>query len=152
MKTLWLWLTVGLIFLAGCAQTTPAQPAQPANPASTVGGSATSASTVAQTQTPLPGPVIPTATPVITQSKGKFTVQLFSNADVEVNAATYTITGRAPVETVISCNKQISVVGKNQTFNFSVPLSQGPNLIEVVASDPSGDEVSFEITVTNTAQ
>lgn len=79
-------------------------------------------------------------------------MQLFSNADVEVNAATYTITGRAPVETVISCNKQISVVGKNQTFNFSVPLSQGPNLIEVVASDPSGDEVSFEITVTNTAQ
>ena len=86
--------------------------------------------------------------PVLVQSDGTLTVQIFSASDVTVTVPTYDITGHAPEGTVISANDQIASVDQTQTFTLQVPLEEGPNLIQVVASDVSGNEVDFMITVT----
>ena len=148
-------------WLTGCATAAPSQVEQPSGAASptpaAVGPKTASPIVQGQTPTAVPGgggqpSASPTPTPAITLSNGKLTVTLNTNTDVEVNASSFKVTGQAPDGTVISCNDQISVVGKSQRFDFTVPLDQGPNLIELVASDIIGDEVNFEITVTNTAQ
>jgi hypothetical protein len=44
-------------------------------------------------------------------------------------------------------NQAILVVGETAAFAVEVPLEEGPNLVEVTASSPAGDEVSFLLTV-----
>ncbi len=94
----------------------------------------------------------PDNTPVLEQSSGSLTVQLFSDSDVEVSVPKYLVSGRAPAETVLSINDEIAVVDQNQSFAIWIPLEDGPNVVEIVASNDAGDEVSFVITVTYTAQ
>ncbi len=90
----------------------------------------------------------PTSTPEWVQSSGSLTVQLFSESDVVVSTDKYLVAGRAPAGTVLSVNDDILIVDKSQAFNVWVPLDDGPNLIEIGASDIAGDEVDFIVTVT----
>lgn len=75
-------------------------------------------------------------------------MQVFSDADVEVNESRYFVSGKAPSGTVISINDEIAVVDQSQEFSSWLSLEDGPNLIEIVASDADGNEVSFMLTVT----
>jgi hypothetical protein len=90
--------------------------------------------------------------PFMIQSEGTLTVKIFSASNVEVTEPTYIISGTAPDGTVISANDQIALVDQTQTFSLKIKLDEGPNLIQIVASDLSGDEVSFMITVTYISQ
>ena len=58
------------------------------------------------------------------------------------------VTGSAPAGTVISINDQILTVGIDGQFKTTVTLDEGPNLIEVVASDENGNEMTVLLTVT----
>jgi hypothetical protein len=40
------------------------------------------------------------------------------------------------------------MVDAQQAFSIAVPLEEGPNLIEVIASDPAGREVQFVVVAT----
>ena len=102
--------------------------------------------------TAAPAATQPVGTPVLTQSSGALTVQLFSDADVEVDTPKYLVSGRAPAGTVLSINDEIILVDQNQAFSVWVPLEEGPNLVEIGASDDAGDEVDFMITVTYSSQ
>jgi hypothetical protein len=65
-----------------------------------------------------------------------------------VNVPEVEVVGEAKPDTVITLNDEIVVVDQSGTFSVTLALEEGPNEIEVVASDPEGNEVSFELEVT----
>jgi hypothetical protein len=48
----------------------------------------------------------------------------------------------------VTVNDDIIVVGADGRFQSTVQLAEGPNVIEILASDLEGNEASLEITVT----
>ena len=58
------------------------------------------------------------------------------------------VQGEAAADTVLSINEEILVVSSLQTFTVSVPLEEGMNVIEIVASDYAGNEISHILTIT----
>ena len=88
----------------------------------------------------------PTATPF--NSVMAVALQVLSPQDQEVvTTGQIDIIGTAPVNTIITIDDQILIVGADQQFKTSVFLEEGPNLIEVIASDLEGNESFLEITV-----
>lgn len=84
-----------------------------------------------------------------TQTSGSLTVRLIEPQDgTTVSASPVKVRGEAPPETVVTVNDDILVVGSDRKFESQVDLSQGPNVIEVDASDTEGNEVTFMVTVT----
>ena len=69
-----------------------------------------------------------------------------------VNAPQVEITGQAAPGTVITFDDEIVVVDQSGQFAVTVPLDEGPNAIQMVASDAEGNETTFELTVTYDAQ
>jgi hypothetical protein len=94
-----------------------------------------------------PTPTLPADMPVLTQTDGSLTVEIFSNPEVEVDVPEFWVSGRAPTDTVISINDEIILIEENQEFSVRISLDEGPNIIEVVASDSLEQEVSFLLTV-----
>ena len=85
----------------------------------------------------------------ITQTSGSLTVKLLEPQDgVTVSTDSITVKGEAPPETVVTVNDDILVVEADGKFESDVALEEGPNVIEIVASDLEGNEVAFIITVT----
>lgn len=101
-------------------------------------------------------PPTPASPPPVTGNNQAFTeytsgplwVHLFSPQDEAiVQTPQIFITGQAPEDTVISLNDDIFVVSADQSFNFPMNLDEGPNVLEFVASDLDGNEVTFILTV-----
>jgi hypothetical protein len=139
--------------LAACRGSAPAAPliaAPTAASASLAPAAATPApvSTGGQTSLPSSPPAAdPVERPFVEQTSGSLTVRLFATEDMTAAAPSYTLEGLAPAGTVVSVNQAILVVGETAAFAVEVPLEEGPNLVEVTASSPAGDEVSFLLTV-----
>jgi hypothetical protein len=75
-------------------------------------------------------------------------LQILSPQDEEtVSNPQIDVIGLAPVGAVISVNEDILIVGVDGQFKSIVALEEGLNLIEIVASDASGDETYLELTV-----
>jgi hypothetical protein len=72
-------------------------------------------------------------------------VIVFAQDLMTVSAAQFSLQGQAPPGTVISINEQFAVVDESQAFAFPLALEEGPNLVEIVASNASGQEAVFEI-------
>ena len=80
--------------------------------------------------------------------QGSLIIQLFSPQDEAVfNVAQINVSGKAPVGTVISINDQIIVVSESGDFSVPVLLEEGPNVIELVASDLDGNELDIVLAV-----
>jgi hypothetical protein len=117
-----LLLTMVALFLLACALTSSAQ-----KPGGESGGSSEG----------------------ITQTSGSLTVKLLQPQDgVTVSTDVVTVKGEAPLETVVTVNDDILIVGADGKFESDVGLEEGPNVIEIVASDLEGNEVTFIVTVT----
>jgi uncharacterized protein YceK len=161
MKNIFVHFTL-LVLLSGCAVSTPAANPQAATstasatliqPAAATPRPAASATALQRMDTPVPSTTAekPASSPtaavlMMTQTNGSLTVDVFSGSDVEVSEPKYTVSGRAPSGTVLSINDEIILVDQSQAFSAEVPLEDGPNLIEIVASDKDGNEVDFMIT------
>jgi hypothetical protein len=97
--------------------------------------------------TPTPTPLAtPTATPAalfltITSPQDQSTV---STANVTVSGST--IPG-AVVSVSVDSNVVIADVDQNGNFQTLVTLDEGPNFVEVDASDPLGNQVSANVSV-----
>jgi hypothetical protein len=78
---------------------------------------------------------------------GSLRVTLASEPEVETSTQPFFLQGTAPAGTVLTVNEQILVVDETGTFQVDVPLEDGPNLVEVVASNAAGDEVEFLLTI-----
>ena len=98
-------------------------------------------------KTPVPSPTSSPGT-VTEYSSGALWLRLFTPQDEQVvTTAQITVDGQAPAETVIGVNDQIAVVGSNQSFSIPVILEEGPNVIEIIASDVYGNEIDLVLTV-----
>jgi hypothetical protein len=92
--------------------------------------------------------VTETAIPV-TEAPTTLTLQVLSPQDeAVVNVPQVDITGLAPVGAVVSINDEILIVGADGQFSTPIALDQGPNVIEIVASDENANETSLILTVT----
>ena len=65
-----------------------------------------------------------------------------------VNVPSVEVRGEALPGTVITLDDEIVVVDESGEFAVTLPLEEGPNAIQVVASDADGNEASFEWVVT----
>ena len=98
--------------------------------------------------TAAPGETASEAPPLVLSS-GPLVVTLTSPADeTVVSAPQVDVAGQAPAETVISIGDSITVVDASGQFSIPVPLEEGPNSLEIVASDADGNQVSATLVVT----
>lgn len=67
--------------------------------------------------------------------------------ETTVNTATVQVKGVTSADAVVSVNGSMVDVGADGTFSTPLSLAQGPNSIEVVASDSEGNENSQVLTV-----
>jgi len=65
-----------------------------------------------------------------------------------VTSAQLEVVGLTTPDSVVTVNDDIIVVGADGRFQSTVLLAEGPNVIEILASDLEGNEASLEITVT----
>jgi hypothetical protein len=79
---------------------------------------------------------------------GNIWLQMTSPQDGDtVNTPQVDVIGMAPAGAVVSVNDDIIVVSDDQQFKSTVALDEGPNLIEIVASDDNGNETDLQLTV-----
>jgi len=91
----------------------------------------------------------PNVPPTAISAEAGLWLQVLSPLDeTVVNAPQVDVLGSAPAGTVISVNDVILIVGADGQFKTTVPLEEGPNLIEIIASDADGNEASALLTVT----
>jgi hypothetical protein len=101
------------------------------------------------TSTLVPEPSQEAGTPPFTgYTSGALWLHLFSPNDGDiVSQPEINVTGQAPAETVISLNETILLVSGNGLFSIPVLLEEGPNVIEMVASNLDGDEIYLVMTI-----
>ena len=76
-------------------------------------------------------------------------MQVYSPQDEQIfNQPSIAVAGKAPAGTVLSMDKAIFVVPESGDFSFPLTLDEGPNEIELVASDALGNELDIILTVT----
>jgi hypothetical protein len=89
------------------------------------------------------------ASPTVEITTGNLPLQVTSPQDGDtLTTAQVDVIGIALAGSVVSVNDDILVVGDDQQFKSTISLDEGPNLIEVVASDDNGNETSVILTVT----
>ena len=116
-------LLAALMGLAACQSPTGAGQATPAPPAS-------------------PGP------PVRLTAQS-LTLTITAPADeTVVTVPQVDVVGEAPAESVISVNDNVVVVNATGQFSTTVALQDGPNEIDIVASDTEGNQTSTRLIVT----
>ncbi len=75
-------------------------------------------------------------------------ILLFAPQEDEVVANAWVdVIGSAPAETVVTLNDEIAVAGADGMFHARVPLEEGLNEIQCVASDLEGNEAAFSFIV-----
>jgi len=132
-------LTILLLFAIACISTPAPTPAGTTPPTGEI--TATSAETVETTATPQPD-----ANPTV--ASGTLWLNLLSPLDgAVVDVAQIEVVGQAPPDTVVSVDDEILVVGPEGQFTVAVTLIEGPNVIEIVASDAEGTEIDTNLTV-----
>jgi hypothetical protein len=92
---------------------------------------------------PLPGDSVPATLPPAQGPTGSGTLSLRIISPVDgaiVNTSIVEIVGEAPAGSVISIGDDILIVGADGVFKHIVTLEEGPNLIEILASDAGGNE------------
>ena len=97
----------------------------------------------------LPTPTIPqTRTPAATPTSAGLvlTIQEPANESV-VETATIAVRGRAAPEAVVSLDGRLLEVDFQGNFFTTVELEEGPNVIEIIASDLQGNTASVILSV-----
>lgn len=56
--------------------------------------------------------------------------------------------GRTSPEAIVSVNNEITIADTQGTFATTITLAEGPNIVEVIASDEEGNEARTSLTVT----
>lgn len=84
-----------------------------------------------------------------TPSANALFLQVTSPADKSVvNTSSVQVTGRTQPGAYVTSNDSFVQAGSDGTFSASVTLVEGPNTIDVIASNQAGDVVSVTLTVT----
>jgi hypothetical protein len=126
-------LAGALIFAAGCApQSAPAPAVAPTTP-------------VAST----PGPVSPPSNPVSESEPAELTLTINTPEDNAIVATNkIAVAGNTSPDAVVSINEEILVADSNGNFSTTITLAEGPNIIQIIASDDAGNTAEAMIIVT----
>ncbi len=139
------------------AQPTPLPPT--ATPTPTVAPTATA--TPVPTSTPVPTPTLaatatptpaPTATPTPLPAAPLSLKVTAPAPDSVVTTASVTVKGTTRIDAVVSVNGVLADVDQDGNFAIAVVLDPGPNVLEVIASDFEGSQVSVVLAVVYVAQ
>lgn len=139
--------TFFMITLTACG-TTQAAPA--AVPTVSRASEPASQPAPAQAANSTPESIPPTAVPVesLPETNTPLTLSVLQPPDeTVVDTPEIDVIGTAPPDTVITVNDEILLVGPEQRFEVTILLEEGPNLIEIVASDTNGNETSQLLTI-----
>jgi ABC-type glycerol-3-phosphate transport system substrate-binding protein len=159
MKKLGL-LTLVLVAAACGGARTPASPGSTVTeiiPATSALPSAvpsrSAAATIAPTSvsSPAAATTTPTASPspAATPDAGALSVKIISPEDnAVVTEAQVEINGQTAPNAVITLNDEIAVADVTGAFTARLSLDEGPNVIEIVASDMDGHETDLFLTIT----
>jgi hypothetical protein len=80
-------------------------------------------------------------------TSGPFTLTIFSPADeAVVNEPQVTLLGEVSSDAVVTINESTNIIYAGR-FSETVPLEEGINTIQIVASDMDGNEVDVVLTV-----
>jgi Glucodextranase, domain B len=148
-----------VVILAGCVQATPSQLSEPSPKfvEATASASSTVPALLPRTPTALkpnvpaspaaPQPSTartPTSAPTPPKSNvPAFVLKVTTPPDEStVNAASIAVAGQTIIGAVVSVNGNLVDVDASGKFQTTVQLDEGPNIIEVVASDVNGNELS----------
>lgn len=104
-------------------------------------GPAATATAIPATATPVP----PTPSPTPTQSPvGDFFLAIETPESLEAvtSDTEFEVVGRASIEALVSVNDTIATLDVDGRFQATLPVELGVNVIEVVASVASGEELS----------
>ena len=75
-------------------------------------------------------------------------LRILSPADEAiVNTSQIEVTGEAPAETILSINDEVLLVPADGVFRQIILLEEGANLLEFLASNYNGDEISVSLIV-----
>lgn len=136
MRTLAIISTFFLALAACTPVHTATPPPTEANPPAATPGSA-------------PGTASAATQPPQASNAGPLTLQvLWPQDNAVVNTPQLTVSGVASAGAAVSVNDDVLVADAAGQFQDTITLSEGLNLIEIVASDTSGSEASLELTVT----
>ncbi len=139
-----------LLLAAGCGPTLPVTDQPAASEATATLKPAVVQPTPVPTEPPTAAPsLIPSPVPVqVEKTSGPLWIKIISPLDNStVNTAEVEIKGSAPVETVLTINDEIVLVGSDQQFSAKVVLDEGINEIEILGSDISGNEIFIPLTI-----
>jgi len=137
-----------LFLAAGCSPSLTAPSGAPVV-SGTNSGSASSVQSPAGQTTPdldLPQALGTQGQPPVS---GPVSIEMVTPQDgATVNTPQIQVTGVSSPGAVVTVNDDILIAGPDGKFETTVSLEEGPNLIEIVASNDSGSETSLELTVT----
>jgi hypothetical protein len=79
---------------------------------------------------------------VIAEATGAFFLEVTAPPETEVyvSQASYEFSGRTTVDALVSVNDYILDVDEEGRFGFNMDLEEGPNVIEVIASNTAGEQ------------
>ncbi len=152
MKSFSVFILVTIALLAAaCSPVSPAadQPAAPEATSTQRPSAAQPTSAPAEPPTTIAPSLIPSPVPAqVEKTSGSLWVKILSPLDNStVHTAEVEIQGSAPSDTVLTINDEIVLVGSDQKFSTKVALDEGINVVEVLASDISGNEVFIPLTI-----
>lgn len=94
-------------------------------------------------------PIVPVTAISVPETVGSLWLQVLSPLDeAVVNIPQVDVIGSAPAGTVLSINDEILIAGNDGQFKVTVMLEDGPNLVEITASDENGNETTVLLMVT----
>jgi len=119
----------------------------PPTPASTAALSPTVTPAPTTMTVPATATLAPSPTPIATE--GDLFLQLVEPADTEIftNEPSLHVVGRTRVDAVITVNDTIVEPDIDGQFLLTIDLEEGPNIIEVVASVASGEQLDLVLVV-----
>ena len=94
---------------------------------------------------PTQPPAAETPVPTLVATEGELFLKLISPPETEVltDSGTLAVVGRTRVDAVVTINDTIVEPDIDGEFSLNVPLEEGPNIIEVVASVASGEQMDL---------
>lgn len=149
IQKLFLLTLASIVVLSACGPTTPTvvpgnlsnDPTQSVIPTAAPQGSPATLTSGA-------APIVE-ASPTVESTTQNIELQVISPQDGDtITTSQVDVIGIAAAGSVVSVNDDILILGEDQQFKSTVSLDEGPNLIEVVASDDNGNETSVILTVT----
>ncbi len=139
------WPLVLGVLLAACGGASPAPASAPAT------------ATVPEAAAPPTAPVVglPSSTAFLAPGMtapptlGELTLRVISPEDnAVVNVPEVEVKGETAPDAVVSLDDVVTQADSSGAFSAIVPLVEGPNVIEIVASDAQGDQGFLELTQT----